>query len=307
MACPGQRGGKGGAATGVARGATWCAGVVLASGALAGDPAPARLLLLDFGVGKAEGRHAVASTQAPGSRVVAEVLPASGGGVGSVALFEGVLGGRPVVLRLPELGREGEATVLCRVLERAGVGGTGPGVDGRWRVVSRGQDGAVHRLGWEWWSDGMRLAGRLDPDTDYRFAHLERGTNEAGRVAFAVQYIQDRYELWGDATARGWAGAWRKAGQEEAGTWTAERVLVGEMGAGAASLPPAGAALALRRWVRRPDGATWVGLGEDAPPGEGWDVDAELGRAWRWHDAWRGRPARAGAGPAGASGHREEP
>lgn len=281
--------------------------VWLGFGALAADPAPSPWLLLDLGPGKTEGRHGVASTPAPGSRVVAEVLPASGNGAGSVALFEEVVGVRPVVRRLPALGREGEAMVLCRVLERSGVGGAGPGVDGRWRVVSRGQDGAVHRLGWEWWSDGVRLAGRLDPEGDYRFAQLERGTNEAGRVAFAVQYIQDRYELRGRATERGWAGDWRKAGQEEAGTWVAERVPVDEAGAGAGPLRSAEAAVGLRRWARRLDGATWVGLEGEIPPGEGWVMDAELGRAWRWGGAGVGGRGRAGKEADGASRNREEP
>ena len=246
-------------------------------------PSPGRWLLLDFGVGLGEGRHRLSLTQQPGSRVVAEVLPPGHAGPGTASLFEVFSKGHASVRRLPALGREDEAAPLCRVR----VADQAPGpmsprahVEGLWRVTSRGPNGSVHRLAWEWWSDGRELAGRFDPNTDFRFAHILRGTNDGARVAFAVEYIQDRYDLTGHATTNGWAGTWTKRGENEAGTWTATttsedvQARSGEVGVG----EPA----SLRSWRRRGDGAFWVGLGAQRPGGDEWEDLGELGRAWPW-------------------------
>jgi len=279
-------------------GCTWlllvCPGWAPGRAADAGSSS-GRWLLLDRGMGLGEGRHRLCVTQEPGARVIAEVLPPGDPVEGSAALFEVHARGHASLRRLPGMGREDEAVVLCRVMDtvRADPGpwnvGERPAVEGRWRVVSRGSDGSVHRLAWEWWSDGRELAGRFDPDTDFRFAHILRGTNGAGRVAFTVEYIQDRYDVAGGATATGWAGTWTKRGESDAGTWTAER---GDGERRVARDVEARRAEPLHVWTRAVDGACWVGLGNDRPEGGGWGEPVVLGAAWR-HG---GSPGREGAG-----------
>lgn len=267
-----------------------CPGIAAGPSTLApatpGTGAPLRLLLLDLGADAREGRHRLSSTQAPGSRVIAEVLPPGSERRGSVALFDVFARGRAELRRLPAQGREDDATPLCRILERGNHDPATPEVDGRWRVVSRGSDGAVNRLTWEWWGDGRELAGRFDPDTDYRFAQLARGIHDGRRVAFLVHYIQDRYEVTGVATAGGWAGSWRKVGEDGHGTWNAERASPEEANAHAPSRQRE-PAVALRRWIKKSDGSAWHGLEGEVPPGDGWELDAELGRAWKWRTGAR--------------------
>ncbi len=241
---------------------------------------PPRFLLLDHGPGKREARHSLSSTQAPGSRVIAEVLPPDAHPRGAVALFDVFTRGHAELRRLPARGCEDAAVPLCRVLELGDAGPALPGVDGRWRVVAKGPDGSVNRLTWEWWADGPELAGRFDPDTDYRFAQVERGRRDGGRVAFFVQYIQDRYEITGTAAGEGWGGSWRKLGDDGHGTWSAERASHGTSG-GNDPAPRRDPPRVLQRWARKSDGSVWHGLEGTVPPGDGWAMDGELGRAWK--------------------------
>lgn len=272
--------------------------MVVGRGADGVAPSPGRWLLVDRGLGLGEGRHRLCLTNEPGSRVIGEVLGPGDPIGGTAALFEVHARGHASLRRLPAVGREDEAVALCRVMAapqggfERGKPDEAPAVEGKWRVVSHGLDGAVHRLGWEWWSDGNGLAGRFDPGTDFRFAHMLRGTNGGGRVAFAVEYIQDRYDVSGGITANGWAGTWRKRGESDAGTWTAVRS--GEEGRGARDVD-ARRAEPLRAWTRVSDGACWVGLGNDRPEGVGWGEPVRLGAAWRH----QGRPGGGGAGDAG--------
>ena len=115
----------------------------------------------------------------------------------------------------------------------------------------------------------------------FRSAHLERGSRDGGRVSFFVQYIQDRYEITGTSAGEGWAGSWRKVGEEGAGTWVAERAAEG-MREGDSPAARRDEPVALNRWARKSDGAAWHGLEGEKPPGEGWVLDGQLGRAWRW-------------------------
>lgn len=254
-------------------------------------PLDGRLLLLDRGLGLGEGRHGLSVTQEPGTRVIAEVMAPRGSTPGAAALFEVVASDRASLRRLPAMGREDAAEPLCRVMAAPGGSGgeVGEGrrdeVAGAWRVVSRGADGSVHRLGWEWWSDGRDLAGRFDPSSDFRFARILRGTNGGGRVAFTVEYIQDHYDVRGRATATGWSGTWTKRGEADTGTWTAARP---DEGRDIGGLLEPRVAEPLRAWRRAGDGASWVGLGKDRPTGEGWVAVTVLGAAWRHRGAMGG-------------------
>ena len=258
-----------------------------------------RLLLLDRGMGLGDGRHRLSVTQEPGARVIAEVWPPEEAIEGTAALFEVHARGRALLRRLPGVGREDEAVVLCRVMDPAradpllGNSGERQPVEGTWRVVSRGSDGSVHRLRWEWWSDGREMAGRFDPDTAFRCAHMGRGPTGGGRVAFAVEYMQDRYDVAGGATATGWAGTWTKRGEPDAGTWTAER---NDDERRVARDLEARRAEPLQAWTRVADGACWVGLGKDRPEGGGWGDPVSLGAAWR-HEGRAGDRSARGTRP----------
>lgn len=205
---------------------------------------------------------------------ICRVLPPGGWWEGAVPLFAIEQKGRVELRRLPLRGQEEQVDPLCFVLpleeelEAAQVAG-------RWNVVSRKPDGAVHRLSWEWATSTTRLSARFDPDTDFRFAHITDGLVVSNQVSFTVEYIQDRYLVRGNLGPDGWKGDWRRPDDSEAGVWTATRVVP------EAKVSWPATRLILREWRRPADGRIEYATGDSPPPGPGWDpVSRPLGRVW---------------------------
>lgn len=220
------------------------------------------------------GRWTVSATNASPSRLVCHVLPAGGWWEGAVPLFAIERKGQMELRRLPLRGQEEQVDPFCFVLPFDDEPETAK-VAGRWNVVSRKTDGAVHRLSWELTASATQVSGRFDPDTDFRFAQITEGLVQSNRLSFRVAYIQDRYLVRGTFGPAGWAGDWRRPDDSESGVWTATRVIP------ASPVRWPAESLVLREWRRPTVGDVWYTVGEERPPGLGWEPSSRpLGRVW---------------------------
>lgn len=207
-------------------------------------------------------------------RPLCRVLPASDWARGAAPLFAVPRKGRVELRRLPPAGLEGQTEPVGCVLPLEDEVGAAR-ASGRWTVVSRKADGAVHRLAWELAASEGRLSGRFDQDTDFRFAFIAEGEAGTNSIAFTVEYIQDRYRVTGTWADGGWKGRWRRPDDSESGEWTATRA------AGPAVPTDEPGLVRLWEWRRAADSAVWYGVEGSRPEGEGWERGARaLGRVW---------------------------
>lgn len=216
----------------------------------------------------------VGTTNVPGAVRVCGLVPPSGGGGGLVPLFVVERQEARTLRRLPPKGQEQQFDPIAFVLPLETESAVGA-VSGRWRVVSKKEDGSVHRLTWELAAAGKVVSGRFDPDTDYRFAHITDGTLIEGRLEFRVEYIEDRYQVRGEVGPDGWSGTWQRPEGSEKGQWSATRVQVEKP----AQLPSR--AVALWEWRKSGSPEVWCGVEGQAPEGTGWNrSEPALGRVW---------------------------
>lgn len=216
----------------------------------------------------------VGTTNVPGAFRVCGVVPPGGGAVGLVPLFMVERQGIDTLRRLPPKGQEQQFDPIGFVLPLETEQAAGA-VSGRWRVVSKKEDGAVHRLTWEMAAAGKVVSGRFDPDTDYRFAHITDGSLVEGRLGFRVEYIEDRYQVTGVAGGDGWSGTWQRPDGSEKGQWTATRVPAEKE----VELPSR--AVGLWEWRQPGTPKVWYGVEGQAPGGTGWArTEPALGRVW---------------------------
>lgn len=216
----------------------------------------------------------VAPTNVPAAVRVCRLVPPAAAGAGLVPLFVVERQGLSTLRRIPPKGQEQQFDPIAFVLPLETEQASGS-VSGRWRVVSKKEDGSVHRLTWEMAAAGTAVSGRFDPDTDYRFAHITDGTLIDGRLAFRVEYIEDRYVVTGVTGADGWSGIWQRPDGSEKGQWSATRALPEKP----ASLPPR--AVALWEWRKSGSPEVWYGVEGQAPEGAGWGRnEPALGRVW---------------------------
>lgn len=221
------------------------------------------------------GTHWVlGKTNVPGAVRVCRLVPPSGGGTGLVPLFVVERQEVRTLRRLPPKGQEQQFDPIAFVLPLETEPDVGA-VSGRWRVVSKREDGSVHRLTWEMAAAGKRVSGRFDPDTDYRFAQITDGTLIEGRLEFRVEYIEDRYQVRGEVSPDGWSGTWQRPDGSEKGQWSSTRVQAEKP----AQLPSR--AVALWEWRKSDSPEVWYGVEGQVPEGTGWDRnEPALGRAW---------------------------
>ncbi|MCW5556823.1 MAG: hypothetical protein KIT22_03140 [Verrucomicrobiae bacterium] len=145
---------------------------------------------------------------------------------------------------------------------------------GRWDLESRSLDGRQHRLAMEWSVLGEQAAGRLDQESDFRFAYLTGATWRENHLQLTVEYIADRYEMravWTNGVLR---GTWKQVPEGDEGAWEAVRPPQG------GTIPPADGGLALYEW-RRDSGAERRYTLGNASSGEGWKREPRpLCRVW---------------------------
>ena len=96
-------------------------------------------------------------------------------------------------------------------------------IAGRWSVRATHADGHESGLRWDLTVEGEELAGRFDPDTDYRFAFIPGGTWRTNVLRLSVDYINDHFEIIGRRTNATLAGNWRRVDDADHGSWQADR------------------------------------------------------------------------------------
>jgi hypothetical protein len=146
-------------------------------------------------------------------------------------------------------------------------------ITGRWQCDAVRGDNSKAFLAWELTIDGDHLAGRFDPNTEYRHAYLVGGTFRSNRLELRVEYIMDAYLLVGEWHDGKLKGMWRRADDSEAGTWEASREQ--------ARVPSSQDTVPLYEWRRPSDDARRYALtGEPMEPA--WErLPRPLCRVWR--------------------------
>lgn len=216
-------------------------------------------------------RLAVGAAEAPGLfRLVS--FPDGRWPAGLMPIFAVEREGRVELRRLPPRGRENFTEPLGFLLPRPDEPDAAR-LAGWWDIVAVDAGGSRRWLGMELAVDGERVAGRLDPHTDYRFAHLTGGVWRTNRLTLAIEYVADRYELtatWSDGRL---TGTWRRTDDGDHGTWEATRA------AEAPALPDPADAVPLHAW-RDAEGNRRFGPAP-GPPGGGWTrEEPALGLVW---------------------------
>lgn len=192
---------------------------------------------------------------------------------GLVPLFAIETEGRVELRRLPMKGRENFTDPLFFALPPDDEPTAGL-LAGRWNLTSKSNSGHQHRPAMELCVWGERVAGRLDQNTDYRFAFLTGGTWRSNRLTLDIEYINDRYTLTAAESGGVLKGTWGQQPDGDTGTWEATRV------SGGGELPDGTGAIPLREWRRKGDGWVDYQLGSGSP-GEGWEPAARpLCRVW---------------------------
>jgi hypothetical protein len=98
-----------------------------------------------------------------------------------------------------------------------------PKIAGRWDCQATRASGDKSFLTWQLTTEGDQVAGRFDPETEYRVASLTGGSFRSNQVQLRVEYFNDVYLLtgiWRDNTLR---GEWRHTDNSERGTWEPRR------------------------------------------------------------------------------------
>lgn len=191
---------------------------------------------------------------------------------GLVPLFPVEKDGRFELRRLPPKGRENFTDPLFFALPRTDETNVAA-LAGRWSITSTNSSNHKHWLAMDLAVDGERVAGRLDQDTDYRFAYVTEGTWRTNRLTLTIEYLNDRYELTANFRDGRLAGSWRRSDYTEHGTWVATRPQPQPI------VPPVETARPIYEW-RGPDKKRRYGFG-DEPLGTGWErTEPPLGRVW---------------------------
>lgn len=201
------------------------------------------------------------------------VIAARNWPAGLVPVFAVESEGRVALRRMPPLGRENFSEPLFFALPPEDEPQAAR-LAGRWRLESRSREGRQHRLAMDWSTLGERAAGRLDQDTDFRFAYLTGATWKANQLTLTVEYIADRYEMSGIWTNGVLRGSWRQVPEGDEGTWEAARPDPER------TIPPADGVLPLYEWRRKDSEDRRYTVG-DAAPGNGWVQEPRpLCRVW---------------------------
>jgi hypothetical protein len=190
---------------------------------------------------------------------------------GLLPLFPVEKAGRFELRRLPPKGRENFTDPLFFVLPLPHDTNAAR-IAGRWAVQSINRENHRHRLNLDLAVDGERVGGRLDQDSDYRFAYVTDGQWRTNHLTLVIEYIRDRYELTADLRNATLTGTWRRTDDTDQGVWEATRLH-----------PPvlvsAGDSVPLHEW-RNQDGHRryLTNATTDAP---GWHrIDPPLGGVW---------------------------
>lgn len=150
---------------------------------------------------------------------------------------------------------------------------------GRWDLVATNATGTTHHVAMEWIVEDGHLGGRLDQNTDYRFAFLHDGFCRSNRVELKIDYIQDHYILTGERRGSKLVGTWAQTDHSDGGHWVAER----PRSTAEKAFQEDSESVPLYEWKRRTDDLRWYGTQKPVFPDAGlWErTETPLCRVWR--------------------------
>lgn len=151
--------------------------------------------------------HAMESTEWPG---------------GLIPIFGFFTRGEFRLSRTPKTGWENLLEPIFFALPPVNETNAAP-LTGMWSVSAINPEGHTDQFNWELTTDGSRIAGRFDLNTDYRFATISRGAWDGSRLSLKVDHINDHFELTGRLAGDKFSGTWRKLEEFDGGRWTAWR------------------------------------------------------------------------------------
>lgn len=96
-------------------------------------------------------------------------------------------------------------------------------ISGSWECTATNAFRSKSHFGWELAMDGERLSGRFQQGTDFRFAFIIGATFQSNRLDMTVEYIADRYRVWGTWNEGRLLGRWKHSENNDEGTWEASR------------------------------------------------------------------------------------
>jgi hypothetical protein len=197
---------------------------------------------------------------------------------GLAPIFAVELNGKWELRRRPARGQENFTEPLFFALAPADEPNAAK-LNGNWSCRAISEDGSKNHPGMELLLEGESVAGRFDPNTDYRFAFITSGRFRADELELRVEYIKDSYVLNGKWSNGRIKGTWVKSDQSDKGTWEGERAPA----SAATELEPekSKGPVALYEWRRPAEDVKRYEL-ERKDPGKGWvRSERPLCRVWK--------------------------
>jgi len=193
---------------------------------------------------------------------------------GLVPIFAVEKTNRIELRRRPELGMEGSSEPIFFALPPEDEPEAAK-LAGRWECRAIRGNGSKDYLIWELAIEGEIIAGRFDPNTEYRVATIAGGTFRSNLFELRVEYFRDSYVLTGVWHDGRLSGEWRHTDDSERGSWEATRELYQSSGGrGFVEVP-------LYEWRRTVDDARrYAVAGEKLTP-EWQRAGRPLCRVWR--------------------------
>ena len=124
--------------------------------------------------------------------------------------------------RLPPVGRENNTEPLFLALPLHDEPDT-TRIAGRWSCTATRPSGSDAWFAWDLSALGDRVAGRFDPQSEFRVARLAGGAFRTNQIDLVIEYVGESYALtgaWRDGMMR---GQWHREDDSESGTWQATR------------------------------------------------------------------------------------
>jgi len=143
---------------------------------------------------------------------------------GLVPIFAVEKTNRIELRRRPELGMENSSEPIFFALPPEDEPEAAK-LAGRWECRAIRGNSSKDFLTWELAIEGEKIAGRFDPNTEYRVATIAGGTFRSNRFELRVEYFRDHYVLTGVWRDGRLSGEWRHTDDSESGTWEATREL----------------------------------------------------------------------------------
>lgn len=149
--------------------------------------------------------------------VVTEIWPE-----GLVPIFDIEEKGAVEFRRRPKTGQEGSTEPWFFALPLAHEADARL-LSGYWECTATNGLRSKSYFGWQLAMDEKGVMGRFDPTTDFRFAHITGGSFRSNRIELNVEYIADKYHVWGEWRSGRLTGRWRHLEHQEEGTWEGQR------------------------------------------------------------------------------------